>query len=96
MLFSTVWAIVKGFLDEKTAKKITIKGSGYKHDLLELVDADNLPEFLGGTCPLYGTHRDGVGPWNDYEIVEPVGIRKKQSIEAGSADGGAAEEYKAQ
>jgi hypothetical protein len=27
---------------------------------------------------MFGAHRDGVGPWNDYEIVNPVGIRKKQ------------------
>lgn len=27
---------------------------------------------------MFGQHKDGVGPWNDYEIVNPVGIRKKQ------------------
>ena len=78
MLFSGVWAIVKGFIDEKTRKKITIKGSSYQKDLLEIVDAENLPDFLGGKCALFGAHKDGVGPWNDYEIVNPVGIRKKQ------------------
>ena len=77
--FAGVWAIVKGFIDEKTRKKISIKSGGYQKDLLELVDAENLPDFLGGKCTLFGTHKDGVGPWNDYEIVEPVGIRKKQS-----------------
>ena len=34
MLFTGVWAIVKGFLDEKTRKKITIKGGSYQKDLL--------------------------------------------------------------
>jgi hypothetical protein len=29
MLFSGVWAVIKGFLDEKTRKKITIKGGSY-------------------------------------------------------------------
>jgi len=29
MLFTGVWAVVKGFLDEKTRKKIKIMGSGY-------------------------------------------------------------------
>ncbi len=29
MLFTGVWSVVKGFLDEKTRKKITIKGSGF-------------------------------------------------------------------
>lgn len=50
LLFSGVWAIVKGFLDEKTRKKIIIKGGSYQKDLLELVDAENLPDFLGGKC----------------------------------------------
>jgi hypothetical protein len=78
MLFSGVWAVIKGFLDEKTRAKITIKGGSYQNDLLALVDKENLPDFLGGTCTLFGQHKDGVGPWNDYEIVNPVGIRKKQ------------------
>lgn len=34
LLFSGVWAVVKGFLDEKTRKKITIKGGSYQKDLL--------------------------------------------------------------
>lgn len=85
MLFSGVWAVIKGFLDEKTRKKITIKGSGYQKDLLELVNDHNLPEFLGGKCTQFGMHKDGVGPWNDYEIVEPVGIRKKQEHTAAAA-----------
>lgn len=78
MLFSGVWAVIKGFLDEKTRAKITIKGGSYQSDLLALVDKENLPDFLGGSCTLFGQHKDGVGPWNDYEIVNPVGIRKKQ------------------
>lgn len=43
-----------------------------------MVDEHNLPDFLGGKCTQFGAHKDGVGPWNDYEVVEPVGIRKKQ------------------
>lgn len=38
MLFSGVWAVIKGFLDEKTRKKILIKGGSYQRDLLELVE----------------------------------------------------------
>ena len=51
-------------------------------DLLALVDKENLPDFLGGACTHFGQHKDGVGPWNDYEIVNPVGIRKKQEAPA--------------
>jgi hypothetical protein len=50
MLFSGVWAVIKGFLDEKTRNKIKIYRGNYQKDLLELVDAENLPEFLGGSC----------------------------------------------
>ena len=95
MLFSGVWAVVKGFLDEKTRKKITIKGSSYHKDLLEIVDENNLPEFLGGKCTLFGLHRDGVGPWNEYEIVNPVGIRKKQQLALLGGAGATDEEHKA-
>lgn len=87
MFFTGVWAVVKGFLDEKTRKKITIKGSGYKDDLLAIVDENNLPDFLGGKCTLFGAHKDGVGPWNDYEVVNPVGIRKKQAPGQEGTDG---------
>lgn len=49
-LFSGLWALVKPWIDPKTQKKIIIKsGSGTK-ELLELVDEEKLPEFLGGTC----------------------------------------------
>lgn len=48
MLFSGVWAIVKPWLDDKTKAKIKILGSGYKKTLLEYVDEENLPDFLGG------------------------------------------------
>lgn len=86
MLFTGVWAIVKGFIDEKTRKKITIHGGKYQKDLLELVEPHNLPDFLGGscTCPEQGGCMKTSfqpGPWNDYEIIQPVGIRKKQGQE---------------
>ena len=72
MLFTGVWSVVKGFLDEKTRKKISIKGSSFQHDLLEQVDADNLPDFLGGKCTCAefgGCMKSGLGPWIDYEII---------------------------
>jgi hypothetical protein len=39
MLFTGVWAVVKGFLDERTRNKIHIKGSSFQKDLLEQIDA---------------------------------------------------------
>ena len=81
LLFTGVWAVVKGFLDQRTRDKIKIYGHKYQKDLLALVDADNLPDFLGGncTCPEFGgCIFSNAGPWNDYEIVHPTGIRRKQ------------------
>ena len=48
--FSAVYTIVKGFIDEKTRNKITVEKSSYQKKLLELIEADNLPSFLGGNC----------------------------------------------
>lgn len=62
MSFSIIWTIVKGFLNPRTKKKITILGSKYKKKLLEYVDKDQLPEQYGGTCtkPI-----SNCGPWEE-------------------------------
>ncbi len=80
MLFTGIWAIVKGFLDEKTRNKIKILGGKYQKELLEVVEPENLPDFLGGNCTC--SHHGGcmisdIGPWNDYEMVQPIGIKRK-------------------
>jgi len=38
MLFTGVYAIIKGWIDEKTRSKIIIEGSGYKEKLLNYID----------------------------------------------------------
>jgi hypothetical protein len=64
--FSAVWTLVKGFIDEKTRKKIHVEGSPKK--LLEVIDVENLPTFFGGKCQC--EHIEGgclyadIGPWN--------------------------------
>ena len=83
-LFSGIWRIYKGFLNEGTRKKIKIIGGGFLPTLLEHADADNLPSFLGGncTCPEVegGCLQSYAGPWNDYELT-PTGIEKKNVIQ---------------
>ncbi|KAJ3261038.1 cytosolic factor, phosphatidylinositol/phosphatidylcholine transfer protein [Boothiomyces macroporosus] len=65
-LFTAVWAVVKNMIDENTAAKISIMGSGYQKQLLELIDAENLPHFLGGACNCPGgCEFSDLGPWND-------------------------------
>mmetsp|Transcript_8522 Transcript_8522/g.13122 ORF Transcript_8522/g.13122 Transcript_8522/m.13122 type:complete len:176 (-) Transcript_8522:58-585(-) len=84
-LFTGVWAIIKGWLDEVTREKIQILGGGYKKTLLKYVDEDQLIDFLGGTNT--AKLEDDFGPWSDFEIVDgsnpddKVGIRKKGETE---------------
>ena len=66
--FNAVWTICKGFVDEKTRKKINIEKSDYTKKLLELIDPENLPSFLGGICKCEniegGCMFSDIGPWN--------------------------------
>ncbi|KAI8342911.1 CRAL-TRIO domain-containing protein [Chlamydoabsidia padenii] len=48
--FVYVWKIVKAWLDPGTIDKIQILGKDYKTELLNHISAENLPEFLGGSC----------------------------------------------
>ncbi|KAI8473261.1 MAG: CRAL-TRIO domain-containing protein, partial [Monoraphidium minutum] len=63
MLFKAVWALIKPMLNPRTLNKIQICQTNYAADLLEWVDADNLPVWLGGRSK--GTLLDDVGPWSD-------------------------------
>ena len=66
--FRAIWSMVKSFIDPKTQSKITLLNGSYKDELLKLVDADQLPKFLGGNCTcdnfIYGCLGSDIGPWN--------------------------------
>lgn len=50
-LFNAGWKIIKPWLEPHTIEKITIlQNHEFKQKLLEQIEADQLPEFLGGTC----------------------------------------------
>ncbi|GMJ00514.1 SEC14-LIKE 3, SEC14-like 3 [Hibiscus trionum] len=73
--FRLLWNTVKSFLDPKTTAKINVLGNKYQSKLLEVIDADQLPEFLGGTCTCAdkgGCMTSDKGPWNDYDILMKV------------------------
>ncbi len=72
-MFTSAWAIIKGFLNEKTRAKISIYGSNFHKDLFEICDPDAIPSFLGGNCECPGGCITGheAGPWEDYEYVYP-------------------------
>lgn len=66
--FSSVFNVVKGFLDPVTVNKIHVLGSGYKKELLEQVPPENLPVQFGGTCQCEGgCELSDMGPWHDPE-----------------------------
>lgn len=73
--FRLLWNTVKSFLDPKTTAKIHVLGNKYQSKLLEVIDASELPEFLGGTCTCSdkgGCMLSDKGPWNDADIMKMV------------------------
>ncbi|GAB2246732.1 hypothetical protein Droror1_Dr00006614 [Drosera rotundifolia] len=73
--FRLLWNTVKTFLDPKTTSKISVLGNKFQSKLLEVIDASELPEFLGGTCCCQdqgGCLRSDKGPWQDTEILKMV------------------------
>ncbi|KAJ3140867.1 cytosolic factor, phosphatidylinositol/phosphatidylcholine transfer protein [Irineochytrium annulatum] len=60
-LFTSVWSVVRGFLDEATVAKISVVGSRFQEALLQEIDAENLPVEYGGTSD----NNPDIGPWND-------------------------------
>ncbi|KAF8088082.1 hypothetical protein N665_0554s0012 [Sinapis alba] len=73
--FRLLWSTVKSFLDAKTTAKIHVLGNKYQSKLLEIIDSNELPEFLGGNCTCAdkgGCMRSDKGPWNDPDIFKMV------------------------
>lgn len=52
--FSSVFAVVKRFLDPVTVAKINILGGSYQKELLSQIPAENLPSEFGGKCKCPG------------------------------------------
>ena len=61
-MFRGIWGMVSVWIDKKTQKKINIISGSGKKKLLEAIDADKLPVFLGGTCE--DDLKNDPGPWN--------------------------------
>ncbi|KAJ4716562.1 Phosphatidylinositol/phosphatidylcholine transfer protein [Melia azedarach] len=73
--FRLLWNTVKTFLDPKTTSKIHVLGNKYQSKLLEIIDASELPEFLGGSCTCAdqgGCLRSDKGPWKNPQILKMV------------------------
>lgn len=91
MLFTAVWSLVKPLLDEVTVSKIQILGYSYQSKLLEMIDAENLPETYGGKCKCeeFGGCREAdIGPWNDQTVEGyPIKEYERFPIEFGHGQG---------
>uniref|UniRef100_A0A9I9DSV6 CRAL-TRIO domain-containing protein n=1 Tax=Cucumis melo TaxID=3656 RepID=A0A9I9DSV6_CUCME len=91
--FRLLWNTVKSFLDPKTTAKINVLGNKYQSKLLEIIDASELPEFLGGSCTCAdqgGCMRSDKGPWKDPEIVKRSGSFNSEAAPEAAAAGAAA------
>ncbi|KAF8060624.1 ALAAT2 [Scenedesmus sp. PABB004] len=60
-IFRGFWAVIRGFLDERTLAKIKVLGCDYRDELLALIPAENLPTLFGGASPC--PELADVGPW---------------------------------
>ncbi|KAF9322344.1 hypothetical protein BG000_002675 [Podila horticola] len=49
-VFVKVYSMIKKWLDPGVIEKIHILGKDYKNVLLDHIDSENLPDFLGGEC----------------------------------------------
>ncbi|KAK4793274.1 hypothetical protein SAY86_023709 [Trapa natans] len=92
--FKLLWNTVKSFLDPKTTSKIHVLGNKYQSKLLEIIDANELPEFLGGNCTCAdqgGCLHSDKGPWKNPEILKVVlsgeGRRPRQIVKVLNSEG---------
>lgn len=87
-MFSTVWSVIKPWLDPVTVEKIQIPSSSeWKKKLLEQIPAENLPKELGGSCSCPGgCSMSDAGPWHD-----PANLPKEEKEEEKEEEKKAAE-----
>ncbi|KAI5198626.1 hypothetical protein E4T39_06689 [Aureobasidium subglaciale] len=76
--FSSIFSMVKKFLDPITVAKIHVLGSGYEKELLAQIPKENLPKQFGGSCQCSGgCELSDAGPWQDSQWVKPAAWEKK-------------------
>lgn len=89
--FSTVWGVVKGWLDPVTVQKIHVLGGSYQSELLKQIPAENLPKAYGGSCQCEGgCENSDAGPWNEPEWAKPA----KRDVKKADAPQGETIEHK--
>eukprot|EP00743_Colponemidia_sp_Colp-15_P001514 GILK01001654.1.p1 GENE.GILK01001654.1~~GILK01001654.1.p1 ORF type:complete len:442 (+),score=79.64 GILK01001654.1:100-1326(+) len=85
-IINVVWNVVKPWLNPVTKSKIDIIGGSGRDKLLAFIDADQLPDFLGGACkcsggclPWYG-EKDGSGSFLGKYLEADVPAKKFQDF----------------
>ncbi|KAJ1614891.1 SEC14 domain-containing protein [Cryptosporidium canis] len=74
-IFGIIWNFLKPLIDDRTAKKISIytHNDDWKSVLLDLVEPDQLPKFLGGSPKYEGEWVNAnIGPWSNPVILECI------------------------
>lgn len=94
-LFKTAWLMIKPFLGEKIKKSIKMFGNKYHSELFKIVDPENLPEKLGGTCTCQNEGGNCFmacpGPWDEFagdDIGEAAKIELQELTTEDSNDTG--------
>jgi len=76
MLFTSTWKLITPLLDPVTVKKIKILGSKYESEIFKVIDKENFPKFLGGTCECPectgGCSRTDPGPWKEEQYTKDI------------------------
>lgn len=72
-IFTTVWTVIKGWLDPVTREKIQILGSNFLGELSKQIPMENIPSIVGGLCNCPGgCQMSDAGPWNTPEGEEII------------------------
>lgn len=73
--FKMLWNMVQSFLEPKAKSKIHVLGTKFKSTLLEVIEASELPQFLGGNCNCAekgGCMKSDKGPWKEPHILKDI------------------------
>jgi len=91
-LFPVLYKLVKPLLSEDMKNKIFVLGGDYKETLLEYIDSEELPEYLGGTKTSDGDPKcsdlichGGVVP-KEFYLENTEDFETMETIEVGSGD----------
>jgi len=84
--FRAIWAIVKPMLNARTQAKVEVCPRDYLPSLLQWIDIENIPEYLGGKSR--GTLVDDLGPWKNPDLLKQLSAEQASSLDEESEEDG--------